>query len=244
MALLCIVFIGVMKGGTAYSKPVSKVDWRIGNRAKVETVNRGRQYNYNSVLDTIKKSAGKENTKANRVCKSIRKIQSAELLVDLAVKRVSTERPVDYLLGNIIEYTTIDYQTYGDRGRLKIPDLGINVAVYEFWDNWTGQAVVDRFDSAGWYSGARAVVMDHWCDGFDGIKRSIPGETLGWFEYPDGTKRYILCQSIDFNGHNSDEVGAYDSMGQILYDKVDYDLCMYTCNDHWTNITVVNWNWV
>lgn len=137
----------------------------------------------------------------------------------------------------------IDFATasFGDHGRFVIPDVGVNVALYGislYGDSYEyNQAVTDRQDSASYFTDtANTIIADHWNQGFDGIKRCVNG-TKAYIVYGDGTYREYVCTGIDPNGTNN-EWQILTSGGVDLLTVPDGRLIAYTCNEHWSHITI------
>ena len=153
------------------------------------------------------------------------------------------------------EFTSIEEEAYneaiklagtddalGDMGRLYIPASGVSVPLYgETGDNGLNQGIVDRDNSAlvltTLFEGQQ-VIADHNYQGFEGIKSSVPGNTLAYIK-TQGEVRAYICTDI-FCGHN-DDVTLYDGNYICIKDYNPDGITMYTCNDHWTNITITFW---
>ena len=115
-------------------------------------------------------------------------------------------------------------------GRLTIPSLGINVALYAS----NSQSVVDAADSAACFGfGSATVIGDHQDQGFSAIRSSY----VGMLAYSDdGTsKRQLTCTGVTTGTNtgtdliNSSGVSASTYGGYVLY----------TCNSSWQDVTIV-----
>lgn len=120
-------------------------------------------------------------------------------------------------------------------GRLYIPDVGIDVALY----NECSQDAVDRKDSAYlWvfkpHSGI--TIGDHNNQEFGKLYGVTPG-MKGYIVYPTGAMTVISCYDV-FNGHN-DTITLLDNDYNDVLGLADYTL--YTCLDHWTNVRICLW---
>jgi sortase (surface protein transpeptidase) len=124
-------------------------------------------------------------------------------------------------------------------GRLYIPELSINVALY----NSNAQYVTDRIDSANVYRLPYSVIANNhgWI-----VADHNYQEFSKLFNVRVGTQGYIIdkyhnridIECIDvFNGHNNKSI--VDENGQSAMRGADY--MMYTCRDHWTNILICLW---
>ncbi len=141
----------------------------------------------------------------------------------------------------------IQEMTYGDAGRLEIPNVGISVPLYlSVCNGELHQYYVDMEDSACLFDnrteGSLSLgISDHWNQGFDGLYDVTPGMTARIL-YPDGTENDYVCTYVDRNGTN-DGYHIIDSQGrQVAY--IDSNiLYMYTCNSEgWWSVTLSLWN--
>lgn len=120
----------------------------------------------------------------------------------------------------------------GALGRWSIPSVGINVACYKSWE----QSVCDAKDSACYFTlGDMDVIGDHWNQGFNAIKSCTPG-TKAYLETSSGTKTFV-CTKI-FTGHNTGNL-TDDDYNDISRGYNTGGITCYTCNDHWSNVTIV-----
>jgi hypothetical protein len=122
-------------------------------------------------------------------------------------------------------------------GRLSIPSVGVDVAVY---DDYT-QSTVDNEDSAAYLYGAdiygQDVIADHVHQGFSGIKKAVPGSTYAYLNFGTHTKSYVCTKN--FIGYNTGP-DLVDLNGQSISGQNNGGLCMYTCNSDGT-ITITFW---
>lgn len=135
----------------------------------------------------------------------------------------------------------------GDVGRLMIPDVGYSVALFDGsgMGEAYAQSLVDGWDSADYESnvGQSRYIADHNTDGFESMKSSVPGSTLAYIYWTDGSCTTYKCAAIHHNalwryngGDSVDENG-------VPITKAGYDLVMQTCNsDDGSIITVSYWN--
>lgn len=134
--------------------------------------------------------------------------------------------------------------TEGTLGRLYSPDLGINVGLnYSDMDSPSGpdvQYLVDMPDSALLmeYKGFSSfLVADHWNQGFEAIKSSVP-ELTAIYRVTSGSVTKYVCEKV-FGGYNVDAYhGIVDENGDFVLEMLDEGLCLYTCNESWRNVTV------
>ena len=144
-------------------------------------------------------------------------------------------------------FNPYDYSSsVGDKGRLVIPDVGVNVGLYcgTEADGWVGdyaQSVTDAQDSAVvLLMPGHHVIGDHWNQGFDGIKSAVPGETLAYVVYGDASYETWRCVGLDLNGVN-DGYTIWTSDGRNVYDSYLENMIMYTCNGNWQHIAITEW---
>lgn len=118
----------------------------------------------------------------------------------------------------------------GMYGRLRIPSVGINVAVFSI----NSQATIDARDSAAIYGGnGGTTIADHSNQGFSRIANCVPGSTVAYIDTPEGTQRYIC--SVRMTGHNVSTALTDDALNVFTYGG----LIMYTCRDNSYNIWIV-----
>lgn len=122
-------------------------------------------------------------------------------------------------------------------GRLYIPDVGIDVALYRS----NKQNVVDREDSAAYFSLSRwrghMLIADHWTQGFATLKDVEVG-MIAHIDHKDGTTTCFECVQA-FNGHNTGKyITDWDYRNVVTWS----DMLMYTCFDGWRNVKVTLWN--
>ena len=143
----------------------------------------------------------------------------------------------DYLSPNKIE------KKMGTAGRLTIPDVGVDVALYNASLYGGSQGIVDAHDSAAYMQDAwglynSVLIADHWNQGFDAMKSSVPDATKAYAKTSSGTIEYICV--ANFTGHNTGRDLTDDDYKRITNLYSD-GLIMYTCNDHWSNVTITFW---
>lgn len=135
----------------------------------------------------------------------------------------------------------------GDEGRLMIPDVGYSVALF----NGSGmgeayaQSLVDGWDSADYECnvGQSEYIADHNTDGFESMKSSVPGSTLAYIYWTDGSCTTYKCVAIHHNAKWRYNGGDSVDENGVPITKAGYDLVMQTCNsDDGSIITVSYWN--
>lgn len=122
-------------------------------------------------------------------------------------------------------------------GRWQIPAVNVDVGLYRQSAN-EGALLVDAVDSATFFyadSGCM-VIGDHVEQGFWAIKSCEPGDTAV-IRGEDGSERTFICDSV-IQGHNTVDYLS-DLDGNNLYEKYPGALFCYTCNETWTNVTIV-----
>jgi hypothetical protein len=129
-----------------------------------------------------------------------------------------------------------DYNYSNYYGRLYIPSVGIDVALYyecsqEVVDMEDGAAIFDREGYEG------LIIGDHNYQGFSKLSNISSGST-GYIKLADGEILNIQC--IEYaQGHNTKSEITYTD-GTIV--SSGYDFLMYTCQYGWQNIGI--WKWV
>ena len=122
-------------------------------------------------------------------------------------------------------------------GRLYIPDVGIDVALYYSLD----QDVTDKADSANiftWYDYPGEVIADHASQEFSKLFRATIGMT-GYIDVDNGETIHIKCIDV-FDGYNIRIGGLVDLDYNTAHGLADYTL--YTCKDN-TGDNVRIWLW-
>ena len=121
-------------------------------------------------------------------------------------------------------------------GRLYIPEVGIDVALYRS----NKQNVVDRDDSAAYFDlppwNGHMLIADHNTQAF-GPLLDVSVGMEATINHTDGTETRYTCTDV-FDGHNT---GKYisDWSGKIVMHRAD--LLMYTCLGYWRNVRVTLW---
>lgn len=136
----------------------------------------------------------------------------------------------------IAEKAKDDMYFAGFCGRLSIPGVGINVAMYSS----LAQSVCDREDSAccfnlSPYSGY--LIADHSNQDF-WVLPSVTVGTVGGICQPNGDITYIMCME-SYTGHNTGSMITDNNYNVVAG---QYDYLMYTCLDGWTNVQVCQWS--
>lgn len=145
------------------------------------------------------------------------------------------------------DYCAVRAVDNGAVGRLRIPSVGVDVAVYDVtWyslrhttesDNYT-QAVTDAWDSAAQivYLG-QTVIGDHNNQGFSAINNCSEG-TYAYIDMGDSVLTYV-CTGIQ-HGRNPGGylTGADGDSVYTSYFNPD-GLTLYTCLDHNFNVAIV-----
>lgn len=118
-------------------------------------------------------------------------------------------------------------------GRLYIPDVGIDVALYRS----NKQAVVDRKDSAAYFDLAthpyHMIVADHWNQGFATLEDVEEGMEA-YITDKDGVTTYYKCVEV-LDGHNTGHIITDSRYREVVSRS---DLLLYTCLDGWKNVRV------
>ena len=135
---------------------------------------------------------------------------------------------------------------FGSVGRLYSEDLGINVKV-EYYDmcsdensNEGAQSIVNKEDTAIWMDWHinTIVIGDHYNQGFESIKKSVPGETVIYMISQDGMQKFI-CQDVQ-EGHNDGKTLLAEDGSNLLASDPG-GLLLYTCDGSWKNIFIAQY---
>lgn len=122
--------------------------------------------------------------------------------------------------------------SYNYIGRFKIPDVKVNVALYDSYS----QDVVDQKDSAAYFYGWKhMIIADHQHQGFDKIKKCTVGMVAEITENNIITQ--YKCVAI-MQGYNTGKT-LTDKNGALISEFYPEALVCYTCNENWKNITIV-----
>ena len=144
------------------------------------------------------------------------------------------------------DYIIKEKSKRGSMGRLYIPDVDLNVALFDsgFYDG-NSQTIVDNKDSAAYLNDFDIpIIADHKHQGFSKMKQSIPNETLAYINTGDKIETYLCAKKCI--GKNTGFLLIDDENRCIsVYDEAYKDfgeyIVMYTCNENWQNITITFW---
>lgn len=128
---------------------------------------------------------------------------------------------------------------YGDAGFLYIPDIAISLPLYAGKSGSSGQAIVDRENSAIYkrkFGGGHCdYIADHAAQGFDAIKRCGIG-MAAVIQTPGEAKIFQCIGSMTGTNTGRDLITCG---GQRLTKIRWADLCCYCCNDNKGSISMV-----
>lgn len=161
----------------------------------------------------------------------------------LSDKKIEVPKPADITSGNYSDTAKVAAEMAsrpGMSGRLYIPGVGLNVAIFNGWS----QGVIDAKDSAGTYSygGGQMMIADHKNQGFSAIKSAVPGQTVAYINNGSTVQAYMCITKG--TGQNTATGVPYDLLdcnGNSLYLQNAGGIGMYTCNSHWSSITYTCW---
>ena len=153
-------------------------------------------------------------------------------------KYLGTEKVVEAKKETIKE----EISRRGNIGRLTIPSLGIDVALFKASIYRNSQSIVDAKDSAAYIKDAvdiygQILIGDHRHQGFESIKKSVVWSTKAYIDFGTHKKTYICVDK--FNGKNTGS-DLVDLNGASIAGKNDGGICMYTCNTDGT-VTITYW---
>lgn len=121
----------------------------------------------------------------------------------------------------------------GMYGRLVIPSVGVNVALF----NGMAQSLVDAVDSAAFFPfGSSMLVADHWNQGFTRIKSCHAGTKA--YIYKGDSIEALTCTGIS-KGINNDYDLLYADGASAT---TGGGILMYTCNGaNYHDVTITFW---
>ena len=138
----------------------------------------------------------------------------------------------------------------GTTGRLTIPSVGVDVALY--YCNSSGdyaakqQAIVDGVDSAAYLdpndflaTPGGYLIADHKHQGFNAMKNSVPYKTHAYIDFGTHVQEYV-CIGIGQGKNLGNDLVDWDGVS-LNYDYIRGGLAMYTCNENSRNITISYW---
>lgn len=189
--------------------------------------------------DTYKEENNNKETTTNEVI-----IKESNQVVEKNIKeeqvQVSIQVPVYVSEIDKIRQSN-DY--LGTAGRLYIPNININVGLNyaNIYDDggYNAQDIVDRYDSAAYYTFAnKLTIADHNYQGFSSISN------LNWYDkafikrYDGSVEEYQMINK--FIGHNTG-IDLTDNYGNSI-ETMNGVLVMYTCYGDGDGIMVTLWN--
>lgn len=142
------------------------------------------------------------------------------------------------------DYCAVRAVDNGAVGRLRIPSVGVDVAVYDVtWyslqhttesDNYT-QAVTDAWDSASQivFLG-QTVIGDHNNQGFSAIANCAVG-AVGYMDYGNSRTEYV-CTGVEY-GHNEGTELTDNDGNDVAYNNSG-GITLYTCYNGWQNVVI------
>ena len=122
--------------------------------------------------------------------------------------------------------------TYKMIGRLTIPDVKIDVALF----GSNAQEVVDAKDSAAYFkSGDSYIIGDHWYSGFERIRDCKKG-TSAFVDTGEKVTEYVCIDVI--LGHNTGKLLTDMNYNSVMYGVNPNGITLYTCVNGWQNIRI------
>lgn len=134
----------------------------------------------------------------------------------------------------------------GMMGRLTIPDVGVDVALFYCGIGMKleiKQEIVDQEDCAVYLEGnAQFVLGDHNYQGFSAMKDAVPGETVATIRYGTYSEQFICIDRFTaVNERREGRQTVWDSDGNDIFDMNAHGMAMYTCNFTSRSVTVTYW---
>lgn len=134
----------------------------------------------------------------------------------------------------------------GTAGRLTIPSVGIDVALYACSSRSEyaieQQQIVDAADSAAYLDPTYIdghIVADHQNQGFSALNDCIPYETYAYIYTASSTQRYI-CIGVGSGQNLGNDLLDWNGTS-LNYGAITGGLAMYTCNQDSVHVTITYW---
>ena len=169
-------------------------------------------------------------------------VLSAAILLNRAPVLLSLP-PMPETNGTGLIDNSAELESRGMYGRLFIPDVGIKVGpFYVSAPTADKQFAVDNLDSAAYFPvGGMDIAADHNTQGFSAIKKAVAGKTLAFIQ--TGKTVFVYrCISVE-RGQNTG-TSLLDAQGNVVWARKEAQLCTYTCNMTWTDVTVILWTYI
>lgn len=147
------------------------------------------------------------------------------------------QNPVEDASGEIRERA-------GMIGRLVIPDVGVDAALFESSaDAASRQKVVDAMDSALYIPGTdgeRDIIADHARQGFAQMEKAVPGKTLLYLN-GSGTTKVFRCTTCEVGSGTNTGSDLLGEDGKSILVQKDGNLILYTCHGLWKSVSYTVW---
>lgn len=127
-------------------------------------------------------------------------------------------------------------------GRLYIPDVGVNVALFDTTGMKynIGQSYVDAEDSSAWKDkNGIGVVADHGNQTFKDIHKSVSNETMAYIQVGENIKTYV-CASSGCGTNTRKKL--VNENGKEIYNAEGIDFMTYACADD-TGVNIYYQTW-
>lgn len=186
------------------------------------------------MLEQIQNHEDMLNVYASRIDEVNDRIKELESTIASIEKKQSSSKGSSSTSSNKAPVTNSDL-SHLYYGRLHVPSVGINVALYYGWS----QYITDRKDSANiftWDDCPGYTIADHNNQEFSKLFKVDVG-TKGYIEHKNGYTINIECVDI-FDGYNT---GKYivDTNGVNAANRTDY--MMYTCLYRTNGVLICLW---
>lgn len=193
-----------------------------------------------NINDEVKVTGGCDNGWSRVEYKGEEAYVNSKYLSDT---KVEVPKPANVTGGNYSDTAKVAAEMAsrpGMTGRLYIPGVGLNVAIFNGWS----QGVIDAGDSAGTYryGGGQMMIADHKNQGFSAIKSAVPGQTVAYINNGSTVQAYMcIAKGTGQNTATGVPYDLLDCNGNSLYLQNAGGIGMYTCNSHWSSITYTCW---
>lgn len=187
---------------------------------------------------TLKNSIQEVNNQTvEKVSSEIKKLESSTT--------VTTTTPIiEAPINKELESVRNDSRVLGTFGRLYLPSVNLNVALYQTEISTGGEAqkIVDNRDSAAYFSiASHQIIADHSHQGFHKIANIPIGEKAYIKKTDSQIVTYQLIQKFEGMNQESD---LTDLNGKSVFDEKE-NLIMYTCykiNEYENHVMITIWS--
>ena len=141
----------------------------------------------------------------------------------------------------VVPDNTAEMQTTGSWAHLYIPDVDINVPLYDVSTQGAEgrQGAVDAANSAATFMyGKIRILCDHNTDGFINMTKAENGKTMLYIQRGSEIEQYVCVEK----GKGTNATNALlDANGTKFKEREDIDMVAYTCTETWVTVHYTCW---